>query len=166
MLIRRNKCAACAVVANDIDVAKRSRNMSAVTLEAILGDDEYSFCDTLGYNHSPYVWLESVCEEMLDNRLGEYSCAMVVAIDVPDLPILLTATPSAIPTAESILEVVAFHEQVANTGFTPDQTMPQMMCEEFYGCDNDFEQTKKPKKVQKKSKKPAKATSGSSRKDL
>lgn len=48
---------------------------------------------------------------------------------------------------ESILEVVAFHEQVASTGFTPDQTMPQMMCEEFYGCDKELNQTKKPKNI-------------------
>lgn len=45
--------------------------------------------------------------------------------------------------------MVAFHDQVASTGFTPDQTMAQMMCEEFYGCDKDLEQTKKPKKVAK-----------------
>lgn len=49
--------------------------------------------------------------------------------------------------ADSILEVVDFHDQVASTGFAPSQTMPQMLCEEFYGCDADLEQTKKPKKV-------------------
>jgi hypothetical protein len=43
--------------------------------------------------------------------------------------------------ADSILEVVDFHDQVASTGFAPSQTMPQMLCEEFYGCDAD------PKKV-------------------
>ena len=54
--------------------------------------------------------------------------------------------------SESILEVVAFHEQVARTGFTPDQTMPQMMCEEFYGCDKYLEQTIKPKQIKAKRK--------------
>jgi hypothetical protein len=48
---------------------------------------------------------------------------------------------------DSILEVVDFHAQVASTGFAPSQTMPQMLCEEFYGCDSDLEQSKKPKKV-------------------
>jgi len=114
---KRNKCAACTLIANDIDTAKRARNTTAVTLRSILDNDENSFCDTLGFTHTPYGWLESLCYEMMEEKL------------------------------ESILEVVAFHEQVARTGFTPDQTMPQMMCEEFYGCDKYLEQTKKPKQI-------------------
>ncbi len=46
---------------------------------------------------------------------------------------------------DAILEVVAFHEQVSASGFTPDQTLPQMMCEEFYHCDKDLNINKKKK---------------------
>ena len=51
---------------------------------------------------------------------------------------------------DSILEVVAFHDQVSASGFTPDQTLPQMMCEEFYNCDKDFNVSKKKKKSKSK----------------
>jgi hypothetical protein len=68
--------------------------------------------------------------------------------------------------------VVDFHAQVASTGFAPSQTMPQMLCEEFYGCDADLEQSKKPKKVStqkqrdKASKDKGKAKSGKPKKIL
>lgn len=56
-------------------------------------------------------------------------------------------------TIESILEVVEFHEKLAASGFQPDQAMPQMICEEFYGCNKDLEQEKaKRKKSTKKEK--------------
>lgn len=61
--------------------------------------------------------------------------------------------------SESILEVVAFHEKVAASGFQPDQTMPQMMCEEFYGCNTDLEQVKKSAKKKKSIKKAASKSS-------
>ena len=48
--------------------------------------------------------------------------------------------------------MVAFHDQVASTGFTPDQTMPQMLCEEFYGCSKDLIQGKIKPKPKPKSK--------------
>lgn len=47
---------------------------------------------------------------------------------------------------DAIIEVVAFHDKVVATGFNADQTLPQMMCEEFYGCDKSLNVNKKPKK--------------------
>ena len=29
-----------------------------------------SICGTLGYNHSPYTWIEEKCEEMIDDFSG------------------------------------------------------------------------------------------------
>ena len=49
--------------------------------------------------------------------------------------------------------MVAFHDKVASTGFRPAQTLPQMMCEEFYGCNKELEVASKPKKGKKKSSK-------------
>lgn len=69
MIFYSNNCAACTLIANDIDTIKRSKN-TTTSLRSILDSDEKSFCDTLGYNHSPYGWLEDLCEEMLEERLG------------------------------------------------------------------------------------------------
>lgn len=52
---------------------------------------------------------------------------------------------------EHIMEVVDFHDQVSRTGFKPSQTMPQMLCEELYGCTAEMKEDKsKIKKVTKK----------------
>jgi len=51
------------------------------------------------------------------------------------------------------MEVVDFHDQVSRTGFKPSQTMPQMLCEELYGCNAEMKEDKsKIKKVTKKKK--------------
>lgn len=52
---------------------------------------------------------------------------------------------------DHILEVVDFHDQVSLTGFKPSQAMPQMLCEEFYGCTDAMKEDKS--KVKKPSKK-------------
>ena len=55
--------------------------------------------------------------------------------------------------SEAILDVVAFHDKVSASGFKPDQSMPQMMCEEFYGCNKELEaEPAKKRKGDKKSK--------------
>lgn len=41
--------------------------------------------------------------------------------------------------AGAILEVVSFHDRIARTGLAPSQTLPQMMCAEFYKCGGDGE---------------------------
>jgi hypothetical protein len=30
------------------------------------------FCANLGYSYQPYNWIESVCDEMIEDKLGEY----------------------------------------------------------------------------------------------
>ena len=35
---------------------------------------------------------------------------------------------------DNIADVMKFHQKVAGTGFTPSQSMPQMLCEELYAC--------------------------------
>ena len=34
------------------------------------------------------------------------------------------------------MDVIRFHDKVSRTGLTPSQTMPEMLCAEFYKCDN------------------------------
>lgn len=31
---------------------------------------DYEFCDRLGYSYQPYAWLEDVCNDMIDEKLG------------------------------------------------------------------------------------------------
>ena len=55
---------------------------------------------------------------------------------------------------DHIIDVIAFHDQVARTGFAPSQTMPEMLCEEFYGFKKDMKEDKtKIKTFKKKSNK-------------
>ena len=35
--------------------------------------------------------------------------------------------------------MVAFYDKLHNSGFPPQQTLSQMMCEEFYGCTKDLQ---------------------------
>jgi hypothetical protein len=35
---------------------------------------------------------------------------------------------------DNIVDVMKFHQKVSGTGFTPSQSMPQMLCEELYAC--------------------------------
>lgn len=80
-------------------------------LGKILGADarlvdtlEDGFCDNMGSNHQPYRWIEDICDEMVEEKIDD------------------------------IVGVVAFHAKVARTGFTPSETMSDMMCKEFYKC--------------------------------
>ena len=45
----------------------RSKNRK-LSLKSILEKDE--FCDRLGYNHPKYSWLETLCEEIMEEKIG------------------------------------------------------------------------------------------------
>ena len=47
-------------------------------LRAVL-EDQDRFCNSLGYNHQPYAWLETLCEEMLEEKFGK--CCWFVCSD-------------------------------------------------------------------------------------
>lgn len=97
----RKKCSACLAIGHDIDTLKKTLNHKAVKLRDVLESD---FCNSLGYKHNPYSWLESLCDEIVEEKIT------------------------------AIIEIIQFHDKIARTGLNPSQTMPQMMCEEFYGC--------------------------------
>ena len=67
---KRSKCSACSIVAEDIEILKKTINGKVISLRDVLESE--SFCGRLGTNHAPpYGWLEAVCEEMVDDRVGE-----------------------------------------------------------------------------------------------
>ncbi len=53
---------------------------SSLSLRSILASDEKSYCDALGYKHMPYTWIEEVCEEMLEEKLGKHTICMLLCI--------------------------------------------------------------------------------------
>jgi len=114
---KRNKCAACHVVAKDFEAAKNYKN-ETISLATLLEDD---FCDNMGFNHVKNSWFESVCDEMVEER------------------------------ADDMIAVAAFFDQVASNGVKIQQTLPQMMCEDLYGCTDELVQDKS--KIKKKGKK-------------
>lgn len=57
-------CAACRIVIDDIETIKK------VALSPSNVDIVEGICGTLGYNHSPYTWIEEKCEEMIDDFSG------------------------------------------------------------------------------------------------
>eukprot|EP00349_Pseudokeronopsis_sp_Brazil_P000474 CAMPEP_0202962958 /NCGR_PEP_ID=MMETSP1396-20130829/6972_1 /ASSEMBLY_ACC=CAM_ASM_000872 /TAXON_ID= /ORGANISM="Pseudokeronopsis sp., Strain Brazil" /LENGTH=261 /DNA_ID=CAMNT_0049683813 /DNA_START=64 /DNA_END=849 /DNA_ORIENTATION=- len=63
-----------------------------------------NFCRDLGYRFYPYQWLEDVCEEMIEDKL------------------------------DGILGVINFQKGFRSTGFTPDKSVADMMCDEFFKC--------------------------------
>ena len=50
--MKRTKCKACLIIANDIDSAKKIINKNTSLKEHLEGE----FCNNLGYNHNPYTW--------------------------------------------------------------------------------------------------------------
>ncbi len=65
-------------MANDIAKLRR-KTAKGVDFEEVL---EEGFCNGLGYNHSPYAWLENVCDEMIDDKLGEWCLLVVIMLFV------------------------------------------------------------------------------------
>jgi hypothetical protein len=84
--------------------------------------EEEGFCNKLGYNHQPYGWLESTCDEMVEEKIGSinvffFFCFCFIFILLDD-----------------IIGVIKFHDRIMRTGLTPTETMPDMMCKEFFKC--------------------------------
>jgi len=99
----RNKCSACHIISNDIDVAiKKNMNnkKNKVKLEEIVDN----VCDGLGFNHSPYSWLEDYCEEMIEDN---YS---------------------------TIIDAASFRKKLYASRFNPDTSFSDSLCEELFKC--------------------------------
>jgi hypothetical protein len=54
----------------DIENARRAKS-PLVSLKNIL-DENGSFCNNLGFTHQPYSWLESLCDTMMEEKLGMF----------------------------------------------------------------------------------------------
>jgi hypothetical protein len=60
---KKKKCGACRVVANDIETLMKLTSQ-LTTFEDIVDNS----CYKLSLNHSPYIWMENYCEDILENH--------------------------------------------------------------------------------------------------
>ena len=66
----RTKCAACRIVGQEIELYKKSV-AKGKSFSVFL--DDSNFCNNLGLSYQPYQWVETVCDEMVEDHLGELS---------------------------------------------------------------------------------------------
>ena len=66
---RRTKCAACKIIARDMEAYKRYVYIERGQLFRDSLDEK--FCETLGMNHQPYEWLEGPCIRMVEDKIGK-----------------------------------------------------------------------------------------------
>ncbi len=84
---------------------------------------EEDFCNSLGTSYQPYVWIEEVCDEMIE-RIG----MLLVFLTI------LNELRMCVMLAEDVIGVVKFHAQVRRTGMQPSESLVDMMCREHYKC--------------------------------
>jgi hypothetical protein len=68
VLFVSNKCTACRVLAEDME--NYQKQFKQLTKLKTFFQDQY--CSLLGYNFSPYLWLEELCEEMIEDHLSKF----------------------------------------------------------------------------------------------
>lgn len=99
----KNKCSACKIIASDIDSSIKinmNNKVNKVKVEEIVDN----VCDGLGFNHSPYSWVEDYCEEMIEDNYA------------------------------TIVDATKFRKKLYSTRFTPDKLYADDLCEELYKC--------------------------------
>lgn len=114
----RNRCQACRMIANDLEISLGTYNASIISgksgLKYLLeGKDSDSktpaqimgICNTLGYNNaSPYTWLEEACEDLMEEH------------------------------SATIVDALHFRRQVLSTGMRPDDSFADSLCKELFNC--------------------------------
>jgi hypothetical protein len=68
-----------------------------------------SLCQSLGYGHQPYTWLEEICDEMVDEHLSEMG------------------------------DILKMRDQLSVSGMIPKQTLSEKMCGEIFSCEMNSE---------------------------
>ena len=104
----RNKCSACHIIADDIDISikkyiykyAKSKDKSTGKVEDIVEN----VCNNIGFNHSPYSWIENYCEDMIEDKFS------------------------------TIVEASTFRKKLYHTKFKPDDSFSDSLCEELYKC--------------------------------
>lgn len=61
---KKKKCGACRVLANDIETLMKLSSKNSLSLQNIVDNS----CSKLSLNHSPYIWIEDYCEDIIENH--------------------------------------------------------------------------------------------------
>jgi len=100
----RIKCSACHIIANDIDISIKKYINVKNKNNNIIEDIVENICDNIGFNHSPYSWIEDYCEDIIEDN---YS---------------------------TIVDASKFRKKLYVSKFNPDETFSDSLCEELYKC--------------------------------
>jgi hypothetical protein len=67
------RCNACKLVATDLYAATTIAPKAVSVLDIVENS-----CEKLGYNHKPYAWMETFCDEMIEDRASKHHCKAIV----------------------------------------------------------------------------------------
>ena len=70
--IYRTKCNACYAISKDIEAAKfilKQPSKNGPIVEEV--------CENLGSNHLPYSWIETYCDEIMDDYAGKIYITLI-----------------------------------------------------------------------------------------
>ncbi len=62
----RTRCNACRIVGSEIELYHKTVANKG-SLKSYLDDN---FCNNLGFSYQPYAWIEGICDEMIEDKLG------------------------------------------------------------------------------------------------
>ena len=62
----RSQCNACKLISSDIEISIAILNKNTKLRDFL----EDGYCNNLGFSYQPYNWLESTCDEMVEDKLG------------------------------------------------------------------------------------------------
>ena len=104
----RTECRACETIIDDFEVMK-----NILKQEDRYGNNEIneqlleSLCNSLGFNHQPYGWLENTCDIMIE----EYY--------------------------DDILEIVTLRDKLHHSKIKLKETLSSKICSKIFNCKSD-----------------------------
>lgn len=101
-----------------------------VSLKAILEDD---FCSKVGHNFYPYQWLETICDDMVEDRIRKHNSEYLYLVSCLNAA-KICFLPDSEYCTEDIVSIINIQKGMRATGLTPDKGTADTMCEEFFNC--------------------------------
>ena len=77
-----------------------------------------SICSTLGYNHSPYTWIEDKCDEMIDDYSGKTCLVLLYNMSTDD-----------------IVDKLNMRDYLTRNKMQPAASLSDKICGELYNCE-------------------------------
>jgi hypothetical protein len=106
----RTECRGCQIIVDDLETMK---NVLPPHLK--YGNEQVnrslleSLCQSIGYGHQPYTWLEEICDEMVGDHLSKMT------------------------------EILKIRDQLSVSNMIPKQTLSEKICGEIFSCEINSE---------------------------